>query len=402
MTQIKICFVSREYAHPKMGGTGGIGVFLKQFTQQLKQHSFKITVFSFGHASINFDDEEVIVIKIKDLSGFNEWIKAPLRRNKIPGYITIKILLEYINRFYISMCLSLFVLKKRFDIIEFHDYGGDAAFFIGRLPKVIRCHGSALTLHQFMGYTKRITDTIFEKQLFKRFYKNVIAVSNYSAEITQKAFQLQTKPSIIYNGVELANMNFKNDYFDSPTIKKSIFYFGSIRERKGIDVACDIFNSIIEKFPEASFHVLGNNNNKHWDTVAVKILSDEALNNTTYYGSIPNTEIFEYLSKAHLVIFPSFGENFSIALLEVMSIGKVVITSTIPSFQEIIENRVNGFIAVTKEDYIDYISKTFNAEIKIEQVSKQAKDTIMNKFSSNKIIEQNISYYRSLINLKNR
>jgi len=399
MTHIKICFVTREYAHDKLGRTGGIGVFLKQFTQQLKHHNFKITVFSFGSTSVSFDDDGVSVIKIKDLSGFNEWIKSPLRRYKIPGYITIKIVLEYINRFYISMYLSLFVQRRHFDIIEFHDYGGDVPFFIGSPPKVIRCHGSALTLHQFMGYTNRITDTIFEKKMFRRFYKNVVAVSDYSAQITQKAFQLKKKPSVIYNGVLLSvnNKIAQDNYLNKPTINQSIFYFGSVRERKGIDLACEIFNTIIDKFPEASFHVLGNNNNNHWNKAAVNILSEKALSRTRYYGAIPNAKIFEYLHKAHVVIFPSYGENFSIALLEVMSIGKIAITSKIPAFQEIIEHKVNGFIAGTTEDYITYISKTFNKKIEVDNISKNAKTTIENKFNLIKIVEENITYYKSLL-----
>ena len=157
----KICFVTREYAHNKMGKTGGIGVFLKQFTTELKQHDFDITVFSFGDCSVKFNDEGVNINKIKDLSRFNEWVRTPFRRYKIPGYITLKVVLEFINRLYISLYLSVFVSRRRFNIIEFHDYGGDAPYFISQKPKVVRCHGSALTLHQFMGYVNRITDSIF-------------------------------------------------------------------------------------------------------------------------------------------------------------------------------------------------------------------------------------------------
>lgn len=399
MKKTKICFVTREYAHENMGNTGGIGVFLKQYTQALKQYPFDIVIFSFGSQSTRFNDAGVTVVKIKDLSGLNEWVKAPLRRYKMPGYITIKIILEYINRVYISLYLTLFALRKKFDLIEFHDYGGDTPFFLGRLPKVVRCHGSALTLHQFMGYTKRITDTIFEKKVFKRFRKNVIAVSNYSAEITQKAFQLNKRPSVIYNSVSFpkeSKIN-KNSYLDEPTVKQSIFYFGSVRERKGINIACAIFNNVIEQFPNASFHVLGNNNNDHWNKVAVKILSEKALQSTIYYGAVPNSKIFEDLNKAHVVLFPSYGENFSIALLEVMSIGKIAITSKIPSFEEIIEHNANGFIAETEQDYLRIISNLFDNEIDVKTISNNAKKTIQNKFSSNKIIEENISYYRSLL-----
>ena len=95
------------------------------------------------------------------------------------------------------MYLSIFARLKSFDIIEFHDYGGAAPYFMGSVPKVIRCHGSAWTLYKHLGYTRRITDDIFEKKMFKRFNKNVIAVSNYSAKITQTAFNLKELSEVI-------------------------------------------------------------------------------------------------------------------------------------------------------------------------------------------------------------
>lgn len=383
-----------------MGKTGGIGVFLKQFTNQLKQHDFKITVFSFGCKRTHFDDNGVKVIKIKDLSAFNAWLRAPLLRYKIPGYITFKLFLEFINRLYISLYLSVFVLRHRFDLIEFHDYGGDAPYFMSRLPKVVRCHGSALTLHQYMGYANRISDSVFEKQFFKRFHTHVVAVSQYSAQITQEAFHLKNRPHVIYNGVNLLKLEQKPSYLDAPTLAFSIFYFGSVRERKGIDIACKVFNEVLSVFPEATFHVMGNNNNDYWNIHALKLLSADAQAHTTYYGTVPNEQVNDYLKKAHVVVFPSYGENFSVALLEAMAIGKIVVTSAIPSFKEIMVHGENGFIAETFEDYVDVITKIFNKNINLKSVSNQALLTLKSRFEMEAIIQENIKYYKTLLSFE--
>ncbi|MEH6535816.1 MAG: glycosyltransferase family 4 protein [Psychroserpens sp.] len=397
MKPIKICFVTREYAHELMGKTGGIGVFLKQFTEQLKQHQFEIVVFSFGAAPTRFDDDGIRIVKIKDLSHTIERIRAPFRRYKIPGYLHIKMGLEYVNRFYISMYLSLFVLKNKFDLIEFHDYGGDACYFLGSLPKIVRCHGSAVTLHEFMGYYKRTTDTVFEYKFFRRFYKHIIAVSKFSREMTEEAFHLKTPPQIIYNGVCIKKNELAKAYLDAPTEAFSIFYFGSIRERKGINIACETFNKVVLKFPDATFHVMGNNNNDHWNKVAVNLLSEVALKQTLYYGMVPNTDIENYLNRAHVVLFPSFGENFSVALLEVMALGKLVVTSNIPSFQEVIKHKENGFIAEEFADYYNWIETIFEQRINLEKISNKAVETIKNNFEIQNMIQQNINYYKSLL-----
>jgi glycosyltransferase involved in cell wall biosynthesis len=380
-----------------MGKTGGIGVFVKQFVKQLKHNDFDITVFSFGTHTVRFNDERITVIKIKDLSGFNEWIKAPLRRYKIPGYITIKKLLEFFNRVYISMYLSCYVYKHQFDLIEFHDYGGDFPYFIGKLPKVVRCHGTAVTLHQFMGYYKRQPDAFFEYQFFKRFNKHVVAVSNTSAEMTQKAFDLKTLPTVIYNGVAIPYIALPEDYLNAATQPYSIFYFGSIRERKGIVIACHVFNAIIEDFPDASFHVMGNNNNDYWNTHAKPILTEKAIVCTTYYGAISNEKINDYLNKAHVVLFPSFGENFSVALLEVMALGKLLVTSDIPAFNEIIVHGENGFISKNLNDYIDQVNAIFLKKIDISFIQMNAFETVNSEFNSETIINKNIIYYKSLL-----
>lgn len=393
----KICFVTREYAHPNMGKTGGIGVFLKQFTQQLQDQDFEITVFSFGWHGISFLDDQVKIIKIKDLSAFNEFVKAPLRRYDIPGYLTIKMMLEYLNRFYISLYLSVFAWRKKFDIIEFHDYGGDAPYFVAKLPKVVRCHGTALTLHKFMGYYNRTTDSVFERQFFKRINKHVIAVSKTSAQMTQQAFQLKNQPKVIYNGVQLPAVSLPKHYLDPPTVPFSVFYFGSVRERKGIDIACSAFNFIVERFPLATFHVLGNNNNDYWNRHAKLLLSNKAMEHTTYYGAVPNKDINHYLKKAHVVLFPSYGENFSVALLEVMAFGKLVVTSSIPAFQEIIKPSINGLMAVNLEDYIAHVSNIFSGNIDDNAMMTQAFETVQSQFNYDKIIKENINFYKSLL-----
>ena len=80
-----------------------------------------------------------------------------------------------------------------------------------------------------------------------------------------------------------------------------------------------------------------------------------------------------------------------------MSIGKLAITSKIPAFDEIIVHQQNGFIASEQKDYTAIISNIFNDDIDVAFISKNAKDTVANRFSSNKIIEENIGYYKSLL-----
>ena len=264
-------------------------------------------------------------------------------------------------------------------------------FFLVFQRKIIRCHGSSTILNLFFGYGKRSLDVYFEKLLFSRYKKNIIAVSEYSSNITQQVFELKSRPKVIYNGVNVPKTVAKDE------IDQSLFYVGSLMERKGVLLACQVFNQIIEYNSKATFHLLGNNVNDCWNKNIIKLLSPKALKNTTYYGSIASNEVLSYVSKAHVVIFPSYGENFSIALLEAMSIGKLVVTSNIPAFREIIEHEKNGVIANSLQDYISSISKMFLGDYENCVLKENAYQTIITKFNQERLVLENINYYDSLI-----
>ena len=386
-----ICFVSKEYAHSSMGKTGGIGVFVANLSKELSIKKINVFVFSFGPKKKQFIDNGVTVIVVCDLSSWINRILDIWKKFRLPGLSKIKLLLLFLNKLFISLKLTLFSIRKKIQIIEFNDYGGDVPFFFGFSKKIIRCHGSSTILNLFFGYGKRSLDVYFEKLLFSRYKKNIIAVSEYSSNITQQVFELKSRPKVIYNGVNVPKTVAKDE------IDQSLFYVGSLMERKGVLLACQVFNQIIEYNSKATFHLLGNNVNDCWNKNIIKLLSPKALKNTTYYGSIASNEVLSYVSKAHVVIFPSYGENFSIALLEAMSIGKLVVTSNIPAFREIIEHEKNGVIANSLQDYISSISKMFLGDYENCVLKENAYQTIITKFNQERLVLENINYYNSLI-----
>lgn len=399
MGKLKICFVSKEYAHPLMGKSGGIGVFVRNNAIELVKRGVEVTIFSYGEKKQSFFDDGVSIYQIKDLSIINNTILKYWRTSKFPGYIILKYFCIGLNKLFLSIYVSIFVIRKKANIIEFNDYGADTPFFLGTITKVVRCHGSYTTLHKFMGYDQRKIDVFFEKIFFKRSKLNIVAVSQYSAQISKKAFNLVQLPTVIYNGLKISKKyGFeKKNKLNNQRVNRSIYFFGSINERKGILIACKVFNVIVKNYPDATFHILGRSINNYWEEVVVKTLTPEARIKTFYYGVVDNSKIYNYLIKAHVVLFPSYGENFSMALLETMSIGKLVVTSNIESFKEIIENRKNGFIAKNECGYIEIINTIFEKKINEEKISNKAIETIEKNFNIDNIICENIEYYKNLI-----
>lgn len=396
MKLAKICFVTDEYDHPDFHATGGIGTFIRNLAYELSDKGIEVHVFSYLYGTrrerIINDNGIIIHSVLRSNYVLNKCIKI-LHKIKLSS-LKKAIISEAIYKLSFSIQLYQFALKNKIDIFEFNDFSGDSCFFLKR-NVVIRCHGNAKTLHEHMNYPKYEKSIFFEKLAFK-VHKNIVCVSEYCRDVTVRSFNLKEVPKVIYNSVKVDSLGFENVIRNNYT-NKCIYYFGSLRERKGLIVACNVINELIRKHPDLIFHLIGKNENNNWENICLKVLSSEALKRTIYHGSMEQSKALDYLSNAHIVIFPSYGENFSLALLEVMAMGKIVVTSSIPSFLEVIKDNENGFIATNESDYIKWIDYIFDKDL-INDISQNAFSTVANNFESKKAVMENIKYYDSILN----
>ena len=111
---------------------------------------------------------------------------------------------------------------------------------------------------------------------------------------------------------------------------------------------------------------------------------------------IPYTsEVLESLSKSDFFIQGSYVEGFPNAVLECCSVGTPVLAFDCPGgTKEIIEDGVNGFLAITEDDF----NKTLQSLNKIpvfERAVVQA--SVLSKFSSQKIIKEYENLFLSVL-----
>jgi glycosyltransferase involved in cell wall biosynthesis len=80
-----------------------------------------------------------------------------------------------------------------------------------------------------------------------------------------------------------------------------------------------------------------------------------------------------------------------------MAMEKSCICSDLPSYNEIIIDQQNGFIAKSTEDYIAIISKLFDDDELKSRAAQNSRKTIINQFSIDKMVDQSVVYYQELI-----
>lgn len=113
-----------------------------------------------------------------------------------------------------------------------------------------------------------------------------------------------------------------------------------------------------------------------------------------FRGNIPNTQLPEELNKSELFILPSSYEGNPKALLEAMACGLPCIGTNVKGIREIIDHRVNGYLCgIDAASIRESISELFENGTLRENLSDNARKTILRDFQLEKILEKEMKIY---------
>jgi L-malate glycosyltransferase len=380
---LNIAFITPEYPHEKISHAAGIGTSIKNLVVSLakKGHSISVFVFSQNTSEIIVDNGvRIHLIKRKKYT-FGTW---------------------YFHRRYIQNYIDTIIEKEKIDIIEAPDWTGITAFMKFKIPLVIRFHGSDTYFCHLEKRKQKLKNFWFEKLAIKKAVA-FIAPTAFAGEVSGKLFGVKNKViQTIHNGLELEK--FKNP--NPETFEKGlILYIGTIIRKKGVLELPAIFNLVRKKYPKATLVLIGvdsydiaTQSASTWRLLQ-QALEKEDLSKVTYLGKIPYQEVQEYIKKAHVCVFPTFAETLGMVTIESMALQKPVVNSNIGWSQELMVDGESGFLVHPKnhEEYAGKIIRIMKNSEFAKQLGKKAGAYVEEKFDIEKIAEENITFYESLI-----
>ncbi|MEO4004814.1 glycosyltransferase family 4 protein [Flavobacterium sp. CAU 1735] len=391
---MNILILTREYKNEKLPPCGGTGNFNTLLAKELVKRGHRVYIFGVNKTNIDFDDEGVHVHYTKNL--FKRNFVYDLFRSVTQKF---SFLMPYHFKIHekekrdISRRLFAYIEKNNLniDIIECHDFEGLSLFLGKKIPYVVRCHGSFSVLEKYFGYKVEAGRKHCEREAFKK-AENVIAVSRFSEQVNRELFGV-SKFKLIYNGINI------QEFQPNPNpavIPFSVFYIGNVALEKGADTAFRVFARLAEKFPQATLQFIGRET-PYKATLDKEIQTQTLTDKVVFHGYQPKENIIRLLNSAHVLIFPSKGENFSLALLEAMALAKPIVTSNLDSFKELITSGENGFVCDTDTDFVDRISAILTDGVLAETLSQNARQTIVDHFSIEKMMTETLDYYTTVI-----
>jgi glycosyltransferase involved in cell wall biosynthesis len=380
---MKIAFLTPEYPHPLTGNSGGIGTSIKNLAKGLLAEGCKVRVLVYGQKEdAIFDDNGISVQQIT-----NKKFKG------LSWFFTRKKMENIISQLYDN---------KDIDLIEAPDWTGISSFISPKkCPVVIRLNGSDTYFCDLDRRPVKWKNKFHEKRALVK-ADALLSVSQFTADQTNAVFGIHKRFTIIPNCIDVSTF-VQNE--KTSVVSNTVLYFGTLIRKKGLLELPLIFNELVALNPAAQLIIVGKDvpdiisgSRSTWQMMK-ELFTEEALQNVTYLGSVPHTDIQSYISQATVCIFPSFAEALPVSWIEAMSLQKSIVASNIGWATDLIDDGINGFL-VHPNEHVEYASKInillSNSEMR-KEFGLNAREKVIKKFSIVVVAQQSLAFYKSLI-----
>ncbi len=335
MNILQISYHTAPFGSVGQFDSGGLNVYVQQISEHLSQNH-NVTVITAEKAE-SFKNQNL------------EFCSLNLFEPDIPTDDKEIHLIEFNKR--LEEVLDL----KQFDVIHAHYWmSGLIAKDISNkynIPYIFTSHSLGVFLE---GYNKERADC---EKIVMSSSQFVTASTEYEETLISESYQVdkqkikQIKPGVDY---EL--------FSPDPSIARENIFLsvGRIQQQKGQLETLRFLNSFREIESDFKCYFVGGPSGSSGEEYLLELkenVKDFSLeSHVEFLGNLPQVDIRNLLNRAKLLIHTSQYETFGLVAIEANSMGVPVITTNNGSMQEIIENKVNGFLV----DRLDYDNVNFS------------------------------------------
>ncbi len=375
-----VCFLTSEYPHPSIGTSGGLGSSIKNLAMQLVKEGVQVSVVVTGRQQSATFEEEGIAFHV-----------LQHKQYKVLGF--------YLYRKFVERYLNKLITSTGIDIVEAPDWTGMTAFMKLKAPLVIRFNGSDAYFCKLDGRPQKKKNYWFEK-LALHGANHLLSVSAFTAKVTKELFELKKDIKVIPNSIDTSR------FYPQPEkeLPGRVLYFGTLIRKKGVLELPEIFNYVNQRLPDTQFVFAGKDlrdvfTGQSTKAMILEGMSTDTQQQTLFLEELPYDAIQEAIAQATVVVLPSFAEALPMTWLEAMAMEKALVTSNIGWAQEVMVDGTTGFTVAPKNhrEYAERIVTLLQAPKLRNQLGTQARQRVVERFSTAGVTLQNIDYYKKIL-----
>lgn len=413
-----IIFVTTELAGYNHS-TGGLGTFTANMARIFKNHGHKVTIIltSTKDESIAFD-EDISLIKI--YVNKNLWKRFDTIAKTISTVINEKP--DEVRRFLMNIYKSCQVRKKinnlrkmeKIDLIHFCNLGALSLLMDKRIPYVVRisgfmnvCNGGANQSDGNLVFKDNKLSIRNRQEYYTlRKARHTVSPSNLLAEIARDNIRID--PAVIESPFVMDMNNWNYCIYNSLLKHKRyiIHYAGRLDYLKGTHIVAQVAKQLLSNYMDLSILLVGadmdmfdGSNNKIKSHELVQKSAGEYADRVIYVGCLVREQLYPLIQNSEVCLLPSRIENLPNACIEAMAMGKIVVGTNGASFEQLIDNRISGFLCErdNAESYLQAVSEAL--EMSSEEKKQMSDNAVkrVEKLAPDVIYRKWLEFYKKII-----
>jgi glycosyltransferase involved in cell wall biosynthesis len=389
-----VCFVSPEY-WPLSGGTGAYVYYL---SNELMKNGYKIYVVTGSDQTLDVKVNEQLKVFFLKIP------KAPVIKSFMlaaSSYRKLNSVRERVNVDITHANLPLtpnFAVPPNFGktlVCTVHStWKGEAQAIRGE--PYSRLNANEKFMVSFNWFLR-----IFEEKMLERANK-IIAVSHFTKRELLEYYKVpEKKIRVIHNGVDTSKFKPAED---KRKIKEELGFkaddlaivsVGRLYARKGLFTLIESMPAVVKRFKNAKFIISGKGQSdemrkllNYADRIGVK----DSIIFTGYY---PDKKLPKLYQAADVFAFSTFYEHHPFAVLEALSTGLPVVTTSVGGIPETIESGKNGFLVepFNPKQFADRILYLLEHPAEASEMGSLARKTILERFDWRIVVKDVLKVY---------
>lgn len=354
---------------PQINGVSTSLTMLKKALEELGHEVYLVT--SNPNSALKYDwDEKEKILKVPG-------IKTGIYDYRLSGVYPARV----INK----------IRKWNLDIIHsHHEFGiGSMAVILSKEFNIPLVHTLHTMYEDNLYYITRGHFEKFSKGVLKRFLKfycvkeceELVVPTEKVYNWLKYDYKFKKDISIIPSGIDTKRFNREN--LDKESIKNLKKYYnfkpkdfilisvGRIAPEKDLDYLIKRMPDIIKKHSNIKLLFIG-------DGPEIEKLKDLAIskkveNNVLFTGKVTWEDMPYYYALGNVLVSSSTYETQGLTVVEAMASSVIPVCIEDPAFKTMINDKINGLIFKTKEEYIEDILKLYEDKNQRKELEKNAK-----------------------------
>jgi len=398
---MRVAFLTSEFVTEPDSFDGGLSNYIFKVCVGLIKHGHHPIVVVSSNENSYFKYKGIDVYRVKPEPNFLYKLA-----DKISLYKYQPILDLLLQSFCVNKKLRQINLEESIDIVQFPSYQSIGYFVSNKMKSIMRISSYQKLADEANGvYHKTIRERqwqILEKWSYQK-AKNIFGPSYFLANIIEMEFNKHVE--VIESPNEKKDVN-----LDSSIIKeierkingkKFGLFFGRLAQIKGLLDLAEVLEGFLTKYPTHYFVIVGKDVGHRGESSLDYLLKkvERHQDRLIYYKEQNHEKLMPVIQKADFILMPSRIENFPNACVEAMSFNKIVIAPRKISFEQLIEDEVNGFLCENANpvDLLSVIEKVLTLPPeKKKEIEYNAGNTI-ERLHPDITIKKLIDYYQSIL-----